>query len=100
MPSTRTAPTAFNAKEAQNMKEKTALDPVISKPEKIILQSRAMLKAAPSLRPGLAMMDGCLVGNPEAIAIRDSWAFSFPIRRVEHNEYEIMAERGQVTFCG
>jgi hypothetical protein len=73
---------------------------VITKVELVVVQSRAALKSAPSLRPGIEMMDGCVVGNPEAIAIRNAWRFSFPVRTVSSAEYERIVARGTATFNG
>lgn len=56
------------------------------------------LKTARSLKPGVEMMNGCVAGDPEAIEIRDSWQFSFPVRVVSREEFADMEERGRVTF--
>jgi hypothetical protein len=56
------------------------------------------LKTARSLKPGVAMMNACVAGDPEAIEIRDSWQFSFPVRVVSREEFAGMEERGRVTF--
>jgi hypothetical protein len=74
------------------------LDPVIDKQQRVVIQSRAALKSAPSLRPGLAMMDGCVCGNPEALSIRDAWKCNHPIKTVSRDEFAAMVERGTVTF--
>ena len=68
--------------------------------ERVPIQSRAALKAARSLRPGIAMMDGCLVGNPEALAIRDAWKFNHPVKTVSPEEFEQMVQKGTVEFNG
>ncbi len=49
------------------------------------------------------MMDACICGNPEAMAIRDAWKFqesrATKIKLVSHEDYEQMVERqGSVTF--
>jgi hypothetical protein len=76
------------------------VDPVIDKQERVVIQSRSALKSAPSLRPGLAMMDGCLCKSPLAEAIRDSYAFRFPVTIVSHERFAAMAERNLVVFLG
>jgi hypothetical protein len=37
-----------------------------------VAQRQAWLTAA-SLKPGISVMDGCVAGNEEAIAIREAW---------------------------
>jgi hypothetical protein len=56
------------------------------------------LKTARSLKPGESMMNGCVTGDPEAIAIRDAWRFSFPVRVVSRERFAEMEEKGRVTF--
>lgn len=51
------------------------VEPVITEQEKIPTSVRQRLKVAASLKPGEAMMNGCLVGNQEAIEVRDAWRF-------------------------
>jgi hypothetical protein len=81
----------------------TYVERVINGVEKGKIQSRTGLKSAPSLRPGLQMMDGCLVKNPMAEAIRDAWRFSANratrLVQVSREAYALMIERqGTVTF--
>lgn len=75
------------------------IDALVTIPELFRETSRAALKPQPSQRPGPSMMDGCIVGNTEAIAVRNSWQFSFPVRMVSRVEFEAMVERqGSVVF--
>lgn len=75
------------------------IEPVIDEIE--LLPGTASLKTAPSLKPGLAMMEAAATGNEEACAIRDAWKFrGHPIRVVSPAEFEQMAERGLVVFRG
>jgi hypothetical protein len=77
------------------------LEPVIDTIEKIVLSSRTMLKASPSLRPGQQMMDGCIAKHPESIAIRNAWAFHEPVTNLPAKRYDEMVNRGsQVVFHG
>jgi hypothetical protein len=76
------------------------VESVITGVEKFKIQSRNGLKSAPSLRPGLQMMDGCVCGNPEALAIRNAWKFSHPVRIVSRDEFAAMVARNQVVFHG
>jgi len=46
------------------------------------------------------MMMATAMGNKEAIAIRDSWRFSIPVRTVTREEFAAMATRNEVTFHG
>ncbi|WP_433963643.1 hypothetical protein [Tunturiibacter gelidiferens] len=61
-------------------------------------QARAIMKPAPSLKPGPSMMDGCLIDEPESLAIRDAWRFAFPIRTVTREQFEEMTTRNTVVF--
>lgn len=47
------------------------IDDVQKIPRKIVNR----LKTAPSLKPGVAMMEAAAMGHPGAIAIRDAWRF-------------------------
>jgi hypothetical protein len=75
------------------------IDEVISAPERIPTQARSAMKSAPSLRPGVQMMEACVMNHPEATSIRDAWAFRFPVRIVTAEEYRRMIEN-QVVFVG
>ncbi|MBS1823427.1 MAG: hypothetical protein JST61_15885 [Acidobacteria bacterium] len=68
--------------------------------ERVPARARQVLCAAKSLRPGPAMMEAAASGNPEAIAIRDAWKLSFPIRVVSRKEFEQICARGETTFNG
>ena len=48
---------------------------------------------APSLRPGLPMMEAAAEGQPEACAIRDAWQFRHPVKVMTRAEYESLIER-------
>jgi hypothetical protein len=58
------------------------------------------MKPQPSQKPGESMMMAAAMGNKEAIAIRDSWRFSIPVRTVTREEFAAMATRNEVTFHG
>ena len=56
-------------------------NPASTPSEKSVLKSQRRLpKSSLSLRPDTSVMDGCLMNDPYAIAIRDSWRFHFPVR--------------------
>jgi hypothetical protein len=77
------------------------IDAVITTPEVFRETSRAALKPQPSQKPGPAMMDACIAGNEESIAIRNAWKFNHPITVVSRAEFEAMVERqGSVVFVG
>lgn len=84
----------------QSSKYEAQIEPIIDTVEKITLSSSMMLKSAPSLRPGLAMMQAAAEGNKEACAIRDAWKFSYPIRKVTSEQFEAMVNRNPVVFLG
>ncbi len=70
------------------------------KVEKVPKDVRNVLRAAPSLRPGPAMMNGCLCGDPEAEAIRDAWIFREKVRVVSPDEFNDICQRGETVFHG
>jgi hypothetical protein len=78
------------------------LDKVIDKQERVVIQSRAALKAAPSLRPGVEVCEGCAAGNPLALAIAEAWRFkanrATRITVVSREEYVRLVEKGTVNF--
>jgi hypothetical protein len=53
-----------------------------------------------SLRPDELLMFGCVVGDPTAKAIRDSWKFSESIRIVDSRELDELSVRCYTTFSG
>lgn len=77
-----------------------SIEEVTNTTQKVPVAARAAIKSAPSLRPGIAMMEASAAGNPEATSIRDAWAFRFPVRIVGRDEYEAMVERNRVVFHG
>lgn len=68
--------------------------------ERIPKDIRNQLRAAASLRPGPAMMLGCILGDPDAIAIRDAWKFQEKVLIVSPSEYEDLCQRGYTVFHG
>jgi hypothetical protein len=84
----------------KSSKYESQIEPVIDTVEKITLSSRQMLKSAPSLRPGLAMMEAAAEGNLQACAVRDAWQFKEPIRKVSREQFEAMVTRNPVVFHG
>jgi hypothetical protein len=63
-----------------------ALEAASVTPERIATKPRKQRKApgtlpptARSLKPGQPLMEACAAGNVEAQAIRDMWAFRFPV---------------------
>lgn len=68
--------------------------------ERVPLDARKLLRAAPSLRPGPAMMEAAAAGNPEAQAVRDAWRFSYPVRIVNAEDFAAICKRGEMTFNG
>jgi hypothetical protein len=80
----------------------TYVEPVIKGVEKVKIQSRAGLKSAPSLRPGVEVCEGCAAGNPLAQAIVEAWRFkanrATRIIVVSREEYARMVEKGTVNF--
>jgi len=53
-----------------------------------------------SLRPDELLMFGCVVGDPTATSIRDSWKFSEPITMMDPAELDELSGRCCPTFCG
>jgi hypothetical protein len=83
----------------RNTAQTGSIDPVINSTERFPAQSA--MKTAPSLKPGIAMMEACAFGQTEAVAIREAWRFSFPIKTVSREEFDSLVERnGQVVFNG
>jgi len=76
------------------------LEEVIEKTERV--PAHLALKTAPSLKPGIQMMEAAAFGQPEAVAIRDSWAFrenrATRVRVLSRDEFTAMVEKGTVTF--
>jgi hypothetical protein len=74
------------------------LDEVIDKPQR--LPASAAMKTAASLKPGIAMMQAAVAGQPEAVAVRDAWRFNHPVRVVSREEFTKMVERNPVVYGG
>lgn len=63
-------------------------------------QPRSVRSNPLSLRPDELLMFGCVLGDPNAQAIRDSWKFSEPIRVMDSRELDELSERCDTTFSG
>jgi hypothetical protein len=50
------------------------------------------IKTAPSLKPGPKLIFRCVLGDPTAKRIRDSWKFNFPISRVKTSDFAKLSE--------
>ena len=72
------------------------IDAVIETPQRI--PAHLALKTAPSLKPGLAMMEAAAFGQPEACAIREAWKFKHPVKIMSRDEFALAVERGTVNF--
>jgi len=76
------------------------LEEVIEKTERV--PAHLALKTAQSLKPGIQMMEAAALGQPEACAIRDAWAFranrATRVKVVSRAEFAEMVEKGTVTF--
>lgn len=76
------------------------IDAVIDTPQRI--PAHLALKTAPSLKPGLEMMQAAAFGQPEACAIRDAYAFrqnrATRVKTVSRDEFEAMISRNPVTY--
>ena len=46
------------------------------------------------------MIEAAALGQPEAVAIRDAWAFSQPVRVMSRADFAKLVERNTVTFHG
>jgi hypothetical protein len=53
--------------------------PIVVKPRKKRQAPATLPPTARSLKPGQPLMEACAAGNVEAQAIRDMWAFRFPV---------------------
>jgi hypothetical protein len=62
--------------------------------------SQSSWKTAPSLKPGIEMMNGCVEHHPEAEAIRDSWAFRRKVIELPRDVYQSLVERSAMIFAG
>lgn len=69
------------------------IDDVQKIPRKVVNR----LKTAPSLKPGVAMMEAAASGHPGAKAIRDAWVFgqsrATRITVVSREEFAAMVEK-------
>ena len=82
----------------RNTAQTDSIEPVINFIERPV---QSAMKTAPSLKPGIAMMEACAFGQPEAVAIREAWRFSFPIKTVSREEFDSLVERNsQLVFHG
>jgi hypothetical protein len=61
---------------------------------------RGCWRAAASLKPDANMMLGCISGNLESIAIRNSWAFRAKVTLLSPDAYHSLVERARTTFGG
>jgi hypothetical protein len=46
------------------------------------------------------MMEAAVDGQPEAVAIRDAWAFRFPVTTMSATEYDAMVSRSEGVVFG
>lgn len=59
---------------------------------------KELWKAAPSLRPGMSMIEMAARKNPYACAVRDAWQFRHPVSVLSREAYAELVERCTVTF--
>ncbi|SEB40905.1 hypothetical protein [Terriglobus roseus] len=61
---------------------------------------KRLWKPAPSLKPGLTMIEQACRNHPEAVAIRDAWAFKHPVVKLSAEKFAALVAKGTVTFHG
>jgi hypothetical protein len=78
------------------------LDPVVTKVQKIVLDSAKEMRGGRSLRVDEATIHAFCRGQPEAVAVVNSWQFQANrgtrIITVIHDEYAQMISRNEVNF--
>jgi hypothetical protein len=52
-----------------------------------------------SLKPAETLMFGCVLGNEECCAIRDSWRPNLPVRVLSASEFDVLVSE-DIVFVG
>jgi hypothetical protein len=78
---------------------KAIVPPVVADVEKI--DHKRLWPAAPSLKPGVAVIEQACRHQPEAMAIVESWRFRHPVKTLAREEYTSLIARSEgVVFHG
>lgn len=68
-----------------------------TQPPVIVIEPKEMFgrvwSSAPSLKPGLPMMEAAAEHQPEACAIRDAWQFRHPVTVLSRDAYAELIDR-------